>query len=250
MASIERRGFDAHRLCVGATLHIRRVDVEDREDAMREFAGARRNMIENQLRPSRIDEPALLAAMAAVPREAFLPKRLQAVAYRDEDVDIGNGRHLIEPLALAKMLQAAQPRADEVALVVGCETGYCAAVLARLVATVFHLTGDESSVGQVEALMEEIGCDNVVVQNGDPRCGLEAQAPFGLIMVAGGVAAIPDPLAAQLETEGRLVCIVTTGRAGKVTVRRRIRDAHGDTTPFDAWVPRLASFDPEPTFKL
>ncbi|MEZ5826418.1 MAG: protein-L-isoaspartate O-methyltransferase [Geminicoccaceae bacterium] len=222
-----------------------------------DFALARHNMIENQLRTNRIDEPRLVAALSAVPREIFLPKKLRGVAYVDEDIDLGGGRRLIEPLALAKLLKASAPAADEVALVVGCDTGYCAAVLARMVATVFHLAddgdaagGEGANGGAVEQLMEEIGCDNVVVQSGRAAEGLPSQAPFGLIVIAGGVQSVPETLASQLEEGGRLACVVTSGRAGKVTVRRRIGEWSGDITPFDAWIPGLASLRPTPDFSL
>ena len=217
---------------------------------MTEVAQARHNMIENQLRPSRITDPRLLEAMGTVPRENFLPKRLRGVAYIDEDIDLGNGRHLIEPLALAKMLEAAGPSNDEVLLVIGCDTGYSAAIASRLAATVFHLASETDDVEAIERLLEEVGCDNVVVQSAEPAKGLEAQAPFGVILIAGGVAEVPAQLADQLEDGGRLVCVVTDGRSGKVTIRRRVGNAFGDTTPFDAWVPRLVSLAPEPAFSL
>ncbi|MCB2009373.1 MAG: protein-L-isoaspartate O-methyltransferase [Geminicoccaceae bacterium] len=213
-----------------------------------DFALARHYMIENQLRTNRIDDPGLVAALSAVPREIFLPKKLRGVAYVDEDIDLGGGRRLIEPLALAKLLKVSAPASDEVALVAGCDTGYCAAVLARMVATVFHLAADEAAGTAVEHLMEEIGCDNVVVQTGDCAHGLPAQAPFGLVVVAGGVPSVPEVLALQLEDGGRLACVVTSGRSGKVTVRRRVGEWFGDSTPFDAWIPGLDAFGPAPEF--
>ncbi|MCB2054824.1 MAG: protein-L-isoaspartate O-methyltransferase [Geminicoccaceae bacterium] len=223
---------------------------------MSEFAQARHNMVENQLRPSQIDAPALLDAMEAVPRELFLPKRLRPVAYQDEDIDLGNGRHLIEPLALAKMLQSAGARRDEVALVIGCHTGYCAAVLSKLVATVFHLGADDDEARGIETLLAELGCDNVVVQGQSTTAaeeGLPEQAPFGLILLAGSVTAPPKALLEQLEEEGRLVCVVEAAgdgrmRGGKVTVVRRYGDAFGTRAPFDAAIPPLRSLRPAPGF--
>lgn len=206
---------------------------------MTDLALARHYMVENQLRTNKIDEPRLVAALSTIPRELFLPKRLRRVAYIDDDIDLGNGRHLIEPLALAKMLQASAPRAGEVALVVGCGTGYSSAVMARLVATVFHLVADESEVATVKSLMEEAGCDNVVVQVAAAGEGLPAQAPFGVILLAGSVPAVPEKLASQLEEGGRLACIVASGYNGKVTIRKRVGETAGDLTPFDAWIPRL-----------
>src|SRR5690348_5015098 len=105
---------------------------------MTDYEIARLNMVENQLRPNRIQDPRVLQAMADVPRERFLPERIRGVAYADEDIPLGGGRFLIEPLALAKLVQAATVRPHDVALVAGDATGYAAAVMARLAGKV-HL---------------------------------------------------------------------------------------------------------------
>ena len=122
---------------------------------MTDYAQARANMVENQLRPSRIDDPRLLAAMREIPREAFCPPQLKGAAYGDDGIDLGGGRHLIEPLALAKLAQAAAPQPGEVALVIGCDTGYCAAVLSRLVASPFGHT--LQGIRENEARMQALG---------------------------------------------------------------------------------------------
>ena len=99
-------------------------------------------MVESQLRPNRIDDPRLLEAMREVPRERFLPKILRGVAYADEDLRLPGGGHLIEPLVLARLIQAARIRPQDVVLVVGCTTGYAAVVLARMAATLILLQLD------------------------------------------------------------------------------------------------------------
>ena len=91
-----------------------------------EYARARLNMVNNQLRPSRVDDPRVLDAMAHVPRERFLPKALRGVAYADEDLPLPGGAWLIEPLVLARLVQAAEVSPADVVLVVGCTTGYAA----------------------------------------------------------------------------------------------------------------------------
>ncbi len=213
-----------------------------------DFAAARRNMVENQLRPNRIEDPRVLAAMGEVPREPFVPSSLRGVAYSDEDLDLGDGRRLIEPLALAKMLQAAAPRPEETALVVGDDTGYVAAVMARLVATAFLLVEPHVDADAVERLLTTLGCDNVVLQRGDPRAGLPQLAPFDVILLAGAVVAIPEHLRAQLADGGRLVAVVTHGHCGHVTVVQRVGDAFGQLAPFDAWIPPLEALRPQPRF--
>jgi protein-L-isoaspartate(D-aspartate) O-methyltransferase len=217
---------------------------------MSDYAQARHNMVENQLRTNRIDEPRLLAAMGEIPRELFCPPPLRACAYGDEDIDLGDGRHLIEPLALAKLLQTAAPRGDDVALSLGCDTGYGAAVLSRLVATVFLLVPPRLDGAAIEARLGEIGCDNVVLQPGDPRQGLSAQAPFDAIVLGGSVPEVPRRLLDQLGEGGRLVAVVNQGRIGRVTLCRKVGGVVGRLTPFDAAIPLLPELRPEPAFEL
>lgn len=217
---------------------------------MTDPAAARANMVENQLRPSNVDEGRILDAFLEVTRESFLPKRLRAVAYNDEDLDLGNGRHLIEPLVLGRMLQVSRPRANEVALVVGCDTGYAAAVLSKLVATVFLIADDTEAATAIEAVLDELDCNNVVVQPGRAADGLPAQAPFNLILLAGSAPALPATFAAQLDDRGRMVGVVQKGRFGKLTLLTRIGDAHGTTAPYDAWLPPVAGLQPAESFEF
>ncbi len=215
---------------------------------MIDYAAARHTMVENQLRPSRVEEPRVLDAMGSIPRELFVPAGLRGVAYSDEDIALGNGRHLIEPLVLARMLQSATVGPEDVALVVGCDTGYTAAVLGRLAATVFLLLDDDTGNAAVDGLMSELGVENVVVQAGDPASGLASQAPFDVILLAGSVRAVPQNLLAQLGEGGRLVAVVRDTHAGKLTLCRKVRGAIGRVTPFDADIPEILALRPRPAF--
>jgi protein-L-isoaspartate(D-aspartate) O-methyltransferase len=207
-------------------------------------------MVENQLRPSGVDEPSVLAAFREVPREIFLPARLRPVAYQDEDIDLGGGRHLIEPLVLGRLLQASRPMSGEVALVVGCDTGYAAAMLSKLVATVFLLVPDADAVQSIELRFDEFGFDNIVVQVGRAADGLAKQAPFNLILLAGSVTEAPPSLLEQLDEGGRFAAVVQPGRAGKVTVLTRVGSAYGRLQPFDAYTLPITELVPEDSFQF
>jgi protein-L-isoaspartate(D-aspartate) O-methyltransferase len=137
-----------------------------------------------------------------------------------------------------------------VALVVGCDTGYAAAVLARLVATVFLLVHDESAVRPVEDRLSEIGCDNVVVRVGPAVVGQPEQAPFDVIILGGGVESVPASLTGQLGEGGRLAAVVGKGQMGKVTIFTKVGSALGRISPFDAGIPALASLRPAPSFEF
>jgi protein-L-isoaspartate(D-aspartate) O-methyltransferase len=215
---------------------------------MPDHAVARANMVENQLRPNRIDDPAVLRAMGEVPRELFVPEPLRGCAYGDEDLALGGGRFLIEPLALAKLVQTAAPRAQDVTLIVGDVTGYASAVVARLAGSVFALLPDAAALEAAKARLAELGDANVALELGPADRGLPERAPFDLILLVGSVPAVPPALVEQLGEDGRLVGIVEHGRSGKVTLLRRVQDAVGRLTPFDAQVHRLPGLAPRPAF--
>jgi protein-L-isoaspartate(D-aspartate) O-methyltransferase len=216
---------------------------------MTDAAVARANMVENQLRPSRIDDPGVLSAMGAVPRERFVPAALRDCAYGDEDLALGGGRYLIEPLALAKLLQAASPKPGDVTLLLGDITGYAAAVLSRLVGSVCSLLPPGLSASEVEAALR--ACENVVVEEAAPEVGAPKRAPFDLIILIGAVPEIPPALLKQLGPDGgRLVAVVEHGRGGQVVLAQRIRDAVGRVSPFDAAIHRLPGLNAEPAFSF
>ncbi|WP_027135678.1 protein-L-isoaspartate O-methyltransferase family protein [Geminicoccus roseus] len=215
---------------------------------MNDYAARRHLMVEAQLRPSAIEDENLLRAMGEVPREAFLPRALKGVAYGDEDIQLGDGRRLIEPLVLGKLLQAAAVKPSDVALVIGCTTGYSAAVLSRLTTTVFCVDPDAARLAQAEKVFAEIGGDNVVTVQTDPAKGHPAQAPFDLIVIAGAVETVPETLKAQLADGGRLVTVLKKNHAGKVAVVTRVGDAFGMITPFDAGAPQVPELRVAPSF--
>ena len=217
---------------------------------MIDYAVARANMVENQLRPNRIDDPRVLQAMGEIPRERFVPAGLRGCAYGDEDLALGGGRFLIEPLALGKLLQAAEPRPQDVALLLGDITGYVAAVLSRLAgyACCLLLPPDQPPE-PIEALLSELRLRQCRARSRAPRGrACPARAPFDLILLVGSVPAIPPALLEQLGDGGRLVAVVEHGRSGKVTLARKINGAIGRLTPFDAQIHRLPGLRPEVAF--
>jgi protein-L-isoaspartate(D-aspartate) O-methyltransferase len=214
-----------------------------------DYARARINMVENQLRPNRIEDRALIEAMLNVPRERFVPKTLAGVAYADEDLCLPNGGYLIEPLVLARLIQSARVDREDVVLVIGCATGYAAAVLARLAATVILMVPDEAAAAKVEPLLDELGADNVVVVvGGDPTAGHPGQAPFDVILLTGSVEAVPVALLEQIGEGGRLVAVMANERVGRGVLFTRLHGVIGQRTLFDAQLPRLPGVVREPEF--
>ena len=132
------------------------------------YEAARANMVENQVRPNRVTDRRVLDAMAAVPRERFVPKNYAGIAYVDEAIAVSAGRYLMEPMVLARLLQAAAIDAGDVVLDIGCATGYSTAVLARLADTVVAV---ESDAALVETAHPVTDLDNAEVDTFDDHVG-------------------------------------------------------------------------------
>ena len=124
---------------------------------MTDFALARRNMIDGQLRPNRVTNIQLLTVIADLPRERFLPDGLRSRAYADDDVPLGNGRYLMEPMILARLIQTLQAQLEDRALVVASGAGYGTALLARLVKSVVALESDAALTGSAEQTIRALG---------------------------------------------------------------------------------------------
>lgn len=202
---------------------------------------ARAVMVESQLRTNRIDDPAVLQAMSKIPRERFLPKALHGVAYADEDLVLPDGQFLIEPLVLARLLQAAAVKADDIVLVVGCGTGYVAAVAAQLGATVISVLTDQSMVERVQPVLDDLEADSVVTSiASDPMAGDSGQAPFDVIVIVGAVESIPTTLSSQLGEGGRLTAILGRGHVGKGVLATKMEDVLAERVLFDARIPPLS----------
>ena len=213
-----------------------------------DFAIARRNMVENQVRPNHVTDTRVLDTLAEVPREAFLPKERQGVAYVDEDVPLGNGRYLMEPMILARLVQAAEIKSSDVALVVGCASGYAAAVVAKLAVTVVALESDRTLVRTATETLARLGVDTAAVVEGPLAEGYARQAPYDVILIDGGVEELPRIMLEQLAEGGRLIAV--TGPAGRGRGVRMLRTGSSFTRVelFDAGVPILADFAARPKF--
>jgi protein-L-isoaspartate(D-aspartate) O-methyltransferase len=216
-----------------------------------DYAAARRRMVENQLRTNQITDPVLIQAMLELPREAFLPARLKGIAYVDEDIPLGKGRHLMEPLVLARLLQVARVRPTDAVLAIGCDCGYGPAVMARLASSVVALDSDPSFVADATRTLSDLGVDNVAVVEGPLPAGYPRGAPFDLIVFGGAVAEVPDTVTGQLAEGGRLVAVVGGfGGLGKGTLFARTHGVLSRREVFEAAMPVLPGFAPEPRFEF
>jgi protein-L-isoaspartate(D-aspartate) O-methyltransferase len=169
-------------------------------------------MVERQLRRRGIHDERVLAAMAEVPRELFLPRDQRRRAYRDGAVRIGEGQTMSQPWIVACMAQLLELGGPETVLEVGTGSGYAAAVLSRLCRVVITIERYESLAVRAEQTLHELGYDNVVVGVGDGSRGAPERAPFGGISVTATARDNPPPaLFDQLEPGAALVCPVERG---------------------------------------
>ena len=219
---------------------------------MTNFQSARKNMIDCQIRPSSVVMPAVLEAFESVPRERFVPKKLQSVAYMDEDLMIDGG-FLLEPTTHARMLEALDPGADDVVLDIGCATGYSSAVLSSMVSTVIALEPNQNCLKQAEKVWEELKIGNIAGFKGALKNGNPDHAPFDLIFMNGSVCSIPEALTDQLKPGGRLIAIVKapSEKTGEVTLIKSLGDKGvSSQVLFEASCPYLSGFEPESSFSF
>ncbi len=216
---------------------------------MVDYAAARLNMVESQLRTDRVTDAALLEAFEQVPRELFVPEELRGVAYVDEDLAVGQGRHMMEPRVLARLLQAARPEPQDIVLDIGCGTGYATAILARLAATVVALEDGGGLAARANEVLGELEVGNAVVVEGSLNEGYAKQAPFNVIVVNGAVAKVPSVISGQLAEAGRLVTVIRDSAGmGRAILMQRTGGVVSSRTLFDAAVPVLPGFEAEPGF--
>lgn len=216
-----------------------------------DFESARRNMVEGQIRPNRVTDSLLLSALAEVPREAFVPEALKSIAYVDDDLAVGGGRHLMQPMVLARLIQEARVKPTDVVLQIGCGAGYAAAVLARMASTVVALESDAGLAKRAADTLSGLGIDTVAIVEGPLEKGYPEQSPYDVIFFSGAIGEISPAIADQLIEGGRLVAVVDDpgGGTGKgVLATRLVGGLLGSREVFDANVAPLPGFARAPAF--
>jgi protein-L-isoaspartate(D-aspartate) O-methyltransferase len=192
-------------------------------------------MVERQLRRRGIHDERVLAAMEEVPRELFLPEDQRRRAYRDGAVRIGEGQTMSQPWIVACMAQLLELDGDEKVLEVGTGSGYGAAVLSRLCRQVVTIERFQTLAVRADAVLHELGYDNVIVGVGDGARGAPEHAPFGGISVTATARNEPPPaLFEQLEPGAALVCPVD--RRGRELLMR-FRDGQEEPVTGVRFVP-------------
>ncbi|HEU4499247.1 MAG TPA: protein-L-isoaspartate O-methyltransferase [Sphingomicrobium sp.] len=203
---------------------------------MQDFSLARRTMVDNQLRPQGVTDRRVLDAMGKVERERFVPEASRPFAYFDRAVRIGQGRSLMPPAALGRLLTEAGPRPGERALVVGSGTGYSAAVLREIGLEVVALESDQLLAADAQAA----DIETVV---GTLRDGWSKGAPYQLILLEGAVEEVPAAFAKQLATGGRIVGAIIDRGVARLSVGTSASGSIGWRSLADSDVEALPGFE-------
>ncbi len=172
-----------------------------------DHAAARDHMVDGQVRPNKVIDPRIVRAMRTLPRERFVPPAVMSLAYADGDVPLGQGRVLVQPMVIARLVQLARVRDGERVLVVGAGAGYGAALMAACGGEVTALEEDPALLAIMRPLLAELAPGIRVVEG--PIGAGQADQVWNVIMIEGAVRAIPPALAGQVRHPGgRLVTVM------------------------------------------
>ncbi len=169
---------------------------------------ARFNMVEQQVRPWDVLDTQILDMMESMPREAFVPQGYENVAYADIDIPISHGEVMLAPKYVGRMLQALNFHNNDVALEVGCGTGYVTALLAKACGKVFSVDIHQDFVDTTANNLKAQNIDNVSLEVADAAQGWNAHAPYDVIFISGSLPVLPEAFQQSLNRGGRMVAIV------------------------------------------
>ncbi|CUU18601.1 protein-L-isoaspartate(D-aspartate) O-methyltransferase [Bradyrhizobium sp. JR7.2] len=208
------------------------------------FSTARLKMVDGQVRTNDVTDRRILDAMLTVPREAFVPIARQALAYLDLDLDVSEGgakRFLIKPQLTGKLLQAAEIGEGDNVLVVGCATGYLAALTARLARQVTATECDSALAAKAKdacASLANVTCKAAACAEGDPSA-----APYDVIILNGAFEVTPEALLGQLKEGGRLVGVSAQSTPPRAVIVTHTHGEFGHRALFDAAAPVLPGLE-------
>lgn len=217
---------------------------------MTDFATRRTTMVDTQVRPSDVTKFPIIDALLRVPREAFVPEELRDAAYVGNNLDLGEGRVLLEARTFAKMLDVLNIGSGELVLDVATGYGYSAAVLSRLAEAVVAVEEDPDMAREATATLAEVGADNVAVVEAPLVDGVAQHGAYDVIVIEGAVERIGDALMAQLKDGGRICALFADGALGSVRIGYKQNGSVSWRFAFNASAPVLPGFEHQEQFAL
>lgn len=213
---------------------------------MIDFAAARRMMVDGQVRTADVTDLRLLSAMLELPRERFFSDDKASLAYLDLDLPVNApgqpARHLLKPMVLAKLIQAAAIAETDRVLDIGCNSGYSTVLLAHLAGFVVGLEEDLGLARQASDALSWASLPNAVIVTGALARGCAGEGPYDVIVLQGSAEVVPVALFDQLKNGGRLLCVLGRGSTGQAMLYRRIEGDLSGRAVFDASAAPLPGF--------
>jgi len=219
-----------------------------------DFEAQRITMVDNQIRPSGVTSLDVLSAFLTIPRQEFVPAHFRQLAYIDSDIKVADTpegpRYIMEPSPLARLVQLAAIKPDDVILEVGAATGYSAAIMGRLGGLIVALESDEELAMATSERLSQLGADNIAVVTGPLKAGYPSEAPFDLIFFSGSLGFLPDTFLGQLRDGGRLVAVEGEGPSARAYYYLKHGDHVSRRAEFNVSVPPLPGFEETAVFEF
>lgn len=216
----------------------------------RSFYQARKVMLESQIRPNKVIDELVLSAFLDIPREIFVQKSMRDIAYIDEDLPLSNGRYLIEPMVLARMVQSLELKVSDNVMIIGVGTGYSTAIISKIVTSVIGVESRSPLIQKAENNLAQLEITNTVLFKERLQEGYSKEAPYNAILIDGGVSDVPSSILNQLADDGKLVSIYRSENTvvGEASIWMRSGKKFSRTCLFNAQVPTLEEFKEKQEF--
>lgn len=218
-----------------------------------DFALARTNMVDGQIRPNKVTDGRLLDALETIARESFVPPAQADTAYSEQELSLPQGRFLLAPMLLARMIQALDITTTSRVLDVAPATGYSTAVLASFAQAVIGLEADNGFGASAGQMLASAGRANAQMVHGPISMGAKQLAPYDAILVNGAMAEVPKTLFHQLVEGGRLIAIIGGQpgvKPGQVTLFTKYHNTVSERVLFEAAASYVPGFTPTEVFAL
>ena len=215
-----------------------------------DFQARRVKMVDGQLRTTDVTSHPVLDSFLAVPRESYVSDAKRELAYFDMEIAVAPGRYLMEPSPLAKLIQLADIQPTDRVLDIGTATGYGAAILSRIGATIVTLESNGELGGTAKANLAAANITNVEMMTGALTAGAASKGPFNVILIEGAVSQVPKALFDQLADGGRLVAVEGEGLSGVARLYVKSGQSVSGRRGFNLSVKPLPGFELAPQFSL
>lgn len=217
---------------------------------MTNYTALRTTMVDTQIRPSDVTKYTVIEAMLSVPRESYVPSAQREAAYVGEHLELDNGRVVMDPRVLAKVLDELDIQGDELVLDIGTGLGYSAAVMARMAEAVIALEDDASRAEDAQTTLAEQGVDNAIVHVAPLTEGAVEHGPYDVVVLQGGVEVLPEAILDQIKDGGRIAALFVDGALGVVRIGYKIDGELNWRFAFNAGAPVLPGFKKDRAFEL